>query len=395
MSGMLQVPARLGRIRTLGDDPSVAPWCDGELDERAQPMMTVDQRASVHAIIVGAGIAGLVAADTLSRAGRTVTVLEARDRVGGRAHSIRTADGAVDLGATWYWSNEPLVAALAEELGVPTFAQYLDGDALFEPDPSGVRRLEGNPIDAPAFRFASGARNLAVKLAERLGPESLRLGEPVSEVALTDRMVRVESSNGSLAGNQIIIAVPPPLALGHIRFTPELPAAVRGSAESISVWMGDVVKAVAVFDQPFWRELGLSGSAISYAGPFREFHDHSGPDGTPAAIFAFAPAAVFSGIGTAAIDGYFRDQLGRLFGQEARACREIHIADWSTERFTAPQTPAASTSSAGFSAPAFRDASNGRIHWASTEISAAYAGHLEGAIHAGRHAARSVLAQDS
>lgn len=64
---------------------------------------------SCNAIVVGAGIAGLIAARNLQRHGLTTTVLEARNRVGGRIESIKVADGWIDLGATWHWPNEPCV----------------------------------------------------------------------------------------------------------------------------------------------------------------------------------------------------------------------------------------------------------------------------------------------
>lgn len=69
-------------------------------------------------IVIGAGIAGLAAAQKLKAAGFTVTVLEARDRIGGRVHtSTNSAGTTVDLGATWIHGNqaefESVVAAMS------------------------------------------------------------------------------------------------------------------------------------------------------------------------------------------------------------------------------------------------------------------------------------------
>lgn len=52
-------------------------------------------------LVVGAGVAGLAAAVELKRRGRTVTVVEARDRVGGRVHTVVKDGVAVELGAAW------------------------------------------------------------------------------------------------------------------------------------------------------------------------------------------------------------------------------------------------------------------------------------------------------
>jgi hypothetical protein len=79
---------------------------------------------SRRVLVVGAGFAGLGAARTLADAGVKVVVLEARDRIGGRAHTVEIGDGVrADAGAAWMqqWHTNPL-ARLAEHLGVATAA---------------------------------------------------------------------------------------------------------------------------------------------------------------------------------------------------------------------------------------------------------------------------------
>lgn len=72
-------------------------------------------------IVVGAGVAGLAAADAARAAGAEVVVLEARDRVGGRTWTAPLGDGWIDLGAAWVHdpSANPVAEALAAA-GVPT-----------------------------------------------------------------------------------------------------------------------------------------------------------------------------------------------------------------------------------------------------------------------------------
>ena len=205
---------------------------------------------------MGAGIAGLVAADALSRHGATVLLHEARDRVGGRLHSAATPGGAIDLGATWFWPDEPLVHALADQLGLATFAQHVHGDALFEAGGGGPRRLDGNPIDTPSARFTDGAQGLARALASRLPSGTLRLGEPVLALTAADDGIRVDAGARSVHAKDVILAVPPALVVEGIRFAPPLPADVRRAASSTAVWMGGVTKAVAVYAEAFWRAQG-------------------------------------------------------------------------------------------------------------------------------------------
>jgi len=79
-------------------------------------------------VIVGAGLAGLSAARTLTKAGIEVLVLEARDRVGGRTYSRSSSDGTLlDLGGQWIGPTQDHLAALAEEVGATTFPTYNEG----------------------------------------------------------------------------------------------------------------------------------------------------------------------------------------------------------------------------------------------------------------------------
>lgn len=350
-----------------------------------------DLIAACDVVVVGAGIAGLAAAEALTRDGASVVVLEARDRIGGRVLTLPVVSGAVELGATWIWANEHFVDAAVLELGLATFPQYLQGDALYETPQAGVQRLSGNPIDGPCDRFTEGAQALAQRLADRLAPGTLRLGEPVRSVAmLEDGTMRVDAKSGYVQADHVILAVPPSLAVEQIKFIPELPPGIRATAETTAVWMGSMVKAVALYDTAFWRPGGLAGAAISHTGPFREFHDHSGPGATPAAIFGFAPAARLANLPTASVEEEFRHQLGRIFGTGASEPRHVHILDWSRERFTSPRRPHVRAGTGTYGAAEFQRPTLGGMHWASTEVATAYAGHMEGALRAGFEAARRV-----
>jgi len=84
-------------------------------------------------LVVGGGLAGLYAARLLTRAGITVTVLEARDRVGGRTLSRRMADGStVDLGAQWIGPGQRRMYALAREFRLKTITTHTRGETVFE-----------------------------------------------------------------------------------------------------------------------------------------------------------------------------------------------------------------------------------------------------------------------
>jgi monoamine oxidase len=84
----------------------------------------------VDVIVVGAGLAGLKAAAELEAKGRTVTVIEARDRVGGRTKPGEIAGEVIDRGGQWVGPDQKLLLAEAARLGIETYAQYDKGEQV-------------------------------------------------------------------------------------------------------------------------------------------------------------------------------------------------------------------------------------------------------------------------
>lgn len=80
-------------------------------------------------LVVGAGLAGLTAARELLRAGKTVRLLEARDRVGGRVHTQAFGDSYLDLGAAWIGPTQDRMYALCREFNLQPFPTYDEGNS--------------------------------------------------------------------------------------------------------------------------------------------------------------------------------------------------------------------------------------------------------------------------
>lgn len=102
--------------------------------------------------VVGAGFAGLTAALRLQQAGRSVVLLEARDRIGGRVWSDPLSDGTpVDIGGHWVGPGQPFVLRLAREMGVPTYESYHEGDILLVNDEGTAQRFPTGFLDTNPF----------------------------------------------------------------------------------------------------------------------------------------------------------------------------------------------------------------------------------------------------
>jgi monoamine oxidase len=111
----------------------------------------------VDVAVVGAGLAGLVAARDLLAAGLSVLVLEARNRVGGRLLNHTLEGGTVvEVGGQWVGPTQDAVLALAEELGVGLFPTYIEGDHFLAMD-GNVRRYGGEDFALPADALADVA----------------------------------------------------------------------------------------------------------------------------------------------------------------------------------------------------------------------------------------------
>jgi monoamine oxidase len=93
------------------------------------------ESSSADVVVVGAGFAGLTAARKLRRAGRSVVVLEARERVGGRVWNHDLGGGVVsERGGTFAGPTQDRVLALARELGIRKFNTYDKGDNVYVAD---------------------------------------------------------------------------------------------------------------------------------------------------------------------------------------------------------------------------------------------------------------------
>jgi monoamine oxidase len=446
----------------------------------------VDEQADV--VVVGAGFAGLTAARALHEAGRSVVVLEARDRVGGRTCTEEHHGTWIDLGGQWIGPTQDRIAELAAELAFATYPQPEAGDDVVM-ESGDVRRVgnvaqafgddelvayielagaleeiaEQVPLDAPwraprasewdalsladwvrardvparvaglfevgvqavfaastaqlsllhaahyvhsaggwslltdseggaqQDRIEGGMQPVAERLAALLPDGTVRLSSPAERIAQDGDGVTVSGPGGTVRARRAVVALPPTLA-GRIGYDPPLPARRDQLVQHMP--QGSVVKFHVLYDQPWWRAEGLSGTVLCPDEPIGVTFDCTPPAGSPGIVTGFfeGPAAVAAGATTTAER---RDVvvgvLARALGERAHDTLDYIDRDWSAEPFTrgcygAHLPPGAWT----VYGPALREPV-GRIHWAGTETAELWTGYIDGAIDSGRRVAAEIL----
>ncbi len=445
-------------------------------------------RDIVDVIVVGAGYSGLSAAWELDRQGHSVVVLEARDRVGGRAWTQPVPGGGwVDNGGQWIGPGQTQILQLASEVGVATFPTFQDGRHILVYD--GVRTVYAAgspgsleipvpkedladfmsalsvidkcsrevqpeaPWEAPrakewdtqtvaawmdqnlttagakfalhsvvvgyfsvepcdlsflhllfyiaaaggigeleasslAWRFAGGAQEIPIRLAERLEGK-IKYESPVRRVDQAGDMVVVDTDGSRYEGRHVIVAASPALA-SRIRYEPPMPASRDQYTQRMP--LGSVIKCHAAYPRAFWRDDNLNGQVVS-GDVINSVFDNSPPDGVPGILVGFIEgeaARIWLDRSEEDVQQLMLAYFVEHFGEQARAPRHFYYANWGREPWSrgcycGVPTPGTWTS--------YQDALRkpvGRIHWAGTETSTKWAQYMEGAVRSGQRAAAEV-----
>jgi monoamine oxidase len=109
---------------------------------------------TIDVVIIGAGLAGLSAARDILKAGLSCTILEARDRVGGKTWSQELPDskGVVDLGAAWINDvNQTRVFALAKKYNAEFIEQNTIGEVAIQDTEGGVASFAYGELPPVSF----------------------------------------------------------------------------------------------------------------------------------------------------------------------------------------------------------------------------------------------------
>jgi monoamine oxidase len=438
-------------------------------------------------IVIGAGFAGLKAAQELVALGRSVIVLEAKDRIGGRVKRGEVAGHVADVGGQWVGAGHSELLTEAARHGIGTYKQYETGKTVMQllgkivhftgpvPRMSPLalvellllqrrweREMKAVPAHAPwtapkaaewdamtleswivknvrtkaarefarlvprgawaaearqvsylwfldALRsgtgldylmgvkggaldskFVGGMQQIAQRMADELG-DRVVLGAPVRKVIQDGRGVRIITDKGEFEGKFLIVAAPPgPIA--RIVFEPPLPAARDGLHQRMP--MGNIIKVIVAYREPFWRTAGFSGQVATDDDVVGLVLDDTQSDDR-AVLLCFIEgrhALEMSAAGKDVRRQKVLASLVRFFGPQAADPLAYEDNDWMMEPYThgyVGHMPPGVMTRFGH---ALREPC-GRIHWAGTETAEEWAGYIEGAVRSGMRAAKEVAAR--
>ena len=260
--------------------------------------------------------------------------------------------------------------------------------------PGTFERLINTRGGAQAQRFVEGSQEISIRLAKRIGAQHVLLDNPVYEIEQHAHGVTVVGEHVTVRGKYVIVAIPPTLA-GRIEYRPLMPSLRDGATQRSP--QGALIKVEAFFQRPWWRDNGLTGAAVSIAGPAKTTFDVSPQDGKIGGLLGFVggdEARKYSGHPERLKHDVLAN-FAMLFnnGKPIPKPTSVVVMDWTRERWTRGCPVAIAGPGVLTEYGPHLAAPVGRIHWAGTETATYWHGYMEGAVRSGRRAAAEVRAK--
>ncbi|MFT4120515.1 flavin monoamine oxidase family protein [Bradyrhizobium sp.] len=404
--------------------------------------------SSVDIAIIGAGAAGLGAAQALTGSGLSVIVLEARNRLGGRAWTVQASpDVTFDVGCGWLHSADknsfvPIARQLGFEVNkdLPPWRERAFGnafpqgerdafmramDAFYErlwraaqkgkDEPASLSLEPGNRwnhmIDAVSTyvngcelkdmstldwdAYEDSELNWRVRRGYGALIAAYGANHPVAldcNVTLVDhagKRVRIETSRGTLTADKVIITVPTNLIADEaIRFSPPLPAKVD-AARGLPLGVDDKVALALEDAEAFPKEGNLRGATMrTEMGTY-----HIRPFGRPCieGFFGGSFARALEDAGKGAIAAQSIDEIAGFLGNDIRRkLKPLYESRWAHDPFARGSYSHALPGHAGDRA-ALATPVNGRLFFAGEATSTNFFTTAHGARDSGERAAREAL----
>jgi monoamine oxidase len=237
----------------------------------------VERQTTGRIAVIGAGVSGLAAAKELSEAGRSVTIFEARDQIGGRIRTNKDLGVPLDLGASWiHGTRSNPVTKLAKAARAETVAtdetsivRGAHGRIISDDDTpdwlEDVASIQQNAgadiselnlqayLSEPEYGgkeviFPNGYESIFISLT---GAYNIETSQKVSAIAYDAEGVTL-TANGKDSRYDVVIVTLPlgVLKRNEVLFDPVLPKKKREAISKLG--MGTLDKLYLQYDRPFW-----------------------------------------------------------------------------------------------------------------------------------------------
>jgi monoamine oxidase len=332
--------------------------------------------------IIGAGLSGLVLARLLEKQGYICTILEGRDRPGGRILTIRNRDQApVEMGATWFGNQHRYVIQLLNELGIEKMDQRMGSHAFYEAvSTAPPQRVELPDQSGTTFRIKGGTDEIISKLIADLKQTTIKYNEPVEGIKDHKDYVEIITPDSNFKTPLVISTLPPKLFADTISIDSSLPQEFQKEAQKTQTWMGESIKIGLTYTSPFWRNEGMASTIMSNAGPMNEFYDHSDANDERFAMKGFMNPA-YHAAGAEERKNLAIDQLRKFYGDQASAFITFFEKNWREDPFTySPYTEEIFPHQNNGADFLKRSYLNGKLFFAGAETSSVSPGYMDGAI---------------
>ncbi|MET1051594.1 MAG: NAD(P)/FAD-dependent oxidoreductase [Mycetocola sp.] len=239
-------------------------------------------------------------------------------------------------------------------------------------------------------RVIGGLQQVPLLLAEKLG-DDVFLGQPVRRLEWSDAGVTAVADGMTVNARHAIVAVPPNL-YSRIDFQPPLPRRQQQMHQHLS--LGFVIKVHAVYETPFWREAGLSGTAFSPYELVHESYDntnHDDPRGTLVGFVSDKKADHAFSMNAEERKHAILTSLSHYYGEQTMNPVVYYESDWGSEEWTRGAYAASFDMGGLHRYGADLRTPVGPIHWSCSDLAAEGYQHVDGAIRMGRETADAII----
>jgi monoamine oxidase len=353
-------------------------------------------------VVIGAGASGLVAAYELNRAGHDVTILEARDRSGGRIHTLSSpfSEGHfAEAGASRIPSNHQLTIGYAEHFGLEMDSFYPSTGSYFNLDNDSIEQISASQyINEPPWpgsvnrsnyrKIRGGMSRLPQAFSEEL-VDKIFFQAPVESVVQDTDGVVINTSDGQQHIADRVLCTAPLPVLNKISFTPNLSQEKLNAANSDYNYLASSRVFVQTTSR-FWENDGLNGWGNSSLPEeiWQPSWDNTQTSGVLQSYLRGFAAEQFDLLSPAKQIESLVQRLAPAFTDLAEQTISTHVHSWADELWSggAFAEPSASQEAA---LGGHVGRAEGRIHFAGEHASSFHA-WIQGALESGIRAANEI-----